>query len=280
MSRLLRANFVRLWKSKVFWLGIAFQLGMGIVALHTQYQEKLEGYQACIDDVIFSSSIFMPVVAAVFVGLFVGTEYSDGTIRNKLIVGHSRMEIYLSNLIVCTIALFLMHLAYIAVMAGAGIPLLRNFDASASELVKIGLISLVTIMALGGLFVMMSMLIHSKSNGSVTAIIVGIVLLMSAMVIMNGLNEPEYWEAYTATFVDESGQAREEHVEKQKNPNYIGGTRRKVYEFLYDFLPGCQMTQISSQSIEHPVRLPLYSASILLVTTACGVFAFRKKNIK
>ena len=35
---------------------------------------------------------------AMFTSLFIGTEYDYGTIRNKIIVGHSRTSIYFSNL--------------------------------------------------------------------------------------------------------------------------------------------------------------------------------------
>ena len=61
----------------------------------------------------------MGLVAAVFISLFVGSEYSDGTIRNKLVVGHSRMRIYLANLIVCSIACVLISLAYAAGIKGS-----------------------------------------------------------------------------------------------------------------------------------------------------------------
>ena len=46
----------------------------------------------------------MGLVAAILTSMFIGSEYSDGTIRNKLVVGHSRMRIYLANLIVCSVA--------------------------------------------------------------------------------------------------------------------------------------------------------------------------------
>jgi hypothetical protein len=61
---------------------------------------------------------------------------------------------------------------------------------------------------------------------------------------------------------------------------YVSGTKRTVYEFLYDFLPGCQMRQIAEQNPENPERLPLYSLLITVVTTACGIFFFRRKDLK
>ena len=42
------------------------------------------------------------IIIAIFTGLFLGVEYSDGAIRNKITIGHKRINIYLSNLIVVT----------------------------------------------------------------------------------------------------------------------------------------------------------------------------------
>ena len=53
----------------------------------------------------------------------------------------------------------------------------------------------------------------------------------------------------------------EENVERQKNPHYLTGIKRDIYEFLNDFLPGSQMLQIAEQEIdvsESGVKLPAY----------------------
>lgn len=70
--------------------------------------------EVVLDGCLFEGLPLMGLVSAIFTSLFIGSEYSDGTIRNKLVVGHSRMRIYLANLIVCSIASILISLAYTA----------------------------------------------------------------------------------------------------------------------------------------------------------------------
>lgn len=282
MSKLLRANFVRLWKSKIFWIGILFMSAMGMSAVGSNYMELTmrEGYRPNIDHVLFSGCIAMPLVAAVFTGLFIGTEYSDGTIRNKLIVGHARSAVYFANFIVALSAIIMMHLAYIMVIVLIGFPIIGNIEQTVETLLILFLISIVTLTAIAALLVLISMLIHNKANGSVVGIIVSIVLILSAMYIFARLNEPEYYEEYNITFTDDSGEVHEEHSEKQINHYYLRGTKRKVYEFLYDFLPGCQMYQIAEQEVSDYTRLVLYSLSIIVVVSAGGVICFRRQDLK
>lgn len=286
MSKLLRADFARLWKSRIFWIGIAYTFAIGVAAAVMPYHDSLilPSYHPSFDNFLFTNCMFMPIVSAVFVGLFVGTDYSNGTIRNKLVVGHTRVAVYFSNLIVCVVAIIIMHLTNILMVIIIGAPLVGNREMPVDYLITLGLISIVTVIALSAIFLVMSMLINSKANASVGAIILSIILLMAGATIESRLSQPEYYDAYDV-FYDESG---EEHIyttgEKEKNPNYLTGMKREVYTFLYDFLPGCQMVQIGrqEQALEEPEKimlLPIYSLSIAVVITACGVFFFRRKNL-
>lgn len=38
------------------------------------------------------------------------------------------------------------------------------------------------------------------------------------MIIDSRLKEPEYFDSYSVSYTDNSGKTREEHVEKEKNP--------------------------------------------------------------
>lgn len=282
MNKLLRANFAALWKSKIFWLGVLFSTGMGVLASLSKYREMISipGRHPHIDHILFSNCLFIPIVAAAFMGLFLGTDYSDGTIRNKLVVGRTRTEVYLSNLIVCTAAIFLIHLANTVTIAAIGFPLVGNVESPVADLVKLSLVSLVTLIALTSVYLLMGMLIHNKAAYCVAALLLSMFFLMSAMIINNKLTQEEYYEAYSFTYTDASGVTHEEHEKRRPNPEYLTGSKRQAYEFLYDFLPGCQMLQIARQELERPERLPPYSFILFGATTGAGLFFFRKKNIK
>ena len=46
-----------------------------------------------LDHFYFAGMPFIGIFIAAFIGLLLGTEYSDGTMRNKLIVGHTRTNV-------------------------------------------------------------------------------------------------------------------------------------------------------------------------------------------
>ena len=56
--------------------------------------------------------------------------------------------------------------------------------------------------------------------------------------------------------------------------------KRKVYEFINDFLPGGQSVQTANMSTKHPEIFILYSSVILVVTTSAGALIFRKEDLK
>jgi hypothetical protein len=61
------------------------------------------------------------VILAISIARFIGTDYDDGTIRNKFIIGYTRSEIYAANLLTCCICSTLLFVSW-AVGGLAGIP--------------------------------------------------------------------------------------------------------------------------------------------------------------
>ena len=218
--------------------------------------------------------MFMGILTAVFCSLFIGTEYSDGTIRNKLIVGHSRKSIYLSNLILCTAAGAAISISYMTACLIAGLPLIGSFQMGTKAAVILMLCSIVITTTYTALFTLASMLIHNKAILSIVTVISAFMLLMTASYIYASLSQPEM---YTDYIMNESGEVTQS--EPVPNTHYVRGAKREVYEFLMEFLPSGQDLMIISA--EAPIeRMVIYDLCIITASTGLGLWGFLKKDIK
>lgn len=277
MSKLLSANFARLWKNKVFWLGMIFMFGLGIMLVCSQYWHLQKyGIEPVLDSTLRTYAIFIGTAAAVVCGLFLGTEYSEGTMRNKLIVGHTRSAIYFANLIVCTAAALLMCAAYFVAVCALGIPLLGGFQGAARDIfLQLG-VGLAMVIATTALLTPIGTLCQSKAGASVLCILLILVLLFAASYISNRLTAPEMDTEYA---LNEAGEVVA--MPPEPNPQYLRGNARLVYEFLLDFLPTGQAVQIAMLGgVAHTWQAALYSLAIVLASTLVGLVIFRKKDIK
>lgn len=287
MSKLLRGDFIRLFKSKIFWLGFIFMAGLGSFASWTKWRDSLDypDYYNPPDGILLAGAMYIGIIIAVVIGVFIGSDYSYGTIRNKHIMGHSRVAMYLSNLIICVTATEIMHIAYMAVIIGASaIGITQEFEMSAENIAKIILISMFSVASLTSVVVLLCMLVQSRTAGSVSVIILSLLLVMTANTIYYRLLQKEYTEPYSFTVTNEYGEEIEIHEESVKNPKYLTGTERKIYLFFNDLFPNNQIMQLSYDDglSNHTTTLPLplYSLSLIAVTTSAGVLLFRRKDLK
>lgn len=287
MSKLLKADFIRLFKSFIFKLVMVFSIGLGIFFVMMRYIDvrknsevyaDLDEIYSSVDGLIFIGALYIIFAAAVLVGLFIGTEYSDGTIRNKIIISHSKTEIYISNLITCAAANVMAHLAYIATALIFGTILLEPSVLSAGKICMLSLLGCMAMIALTAILLLFSMLIQSKAVASVTALIFLIISFCATLTISNKLTQPEYYEGGYAVIDQETGEVFE--VEKEKNPNYLTGTKRKVYEVLNDVIPSSQLYQIAMEDLSNMGKMVGYSAIIFVASTAAGILVFRRKDLK
>lgn len=286
MSRLLRANFARLFKSGIFWLCMAFSAGFSAFMVLMRYLDvkknadeyaQLGESYANADGLIFTGGFYMIFAFAVFVGLFVGTEYSDGTMRNKLVIGHPRGAVYLANLAACTAADVMMYLSSAALTLLFGEIFINGTTLTAEELLKFALAGTAAVIALTALLVMFSMLIRSKAAGAVTALILTIILIFAALFLESRLNQPEYTGGFS--YIDEES-GTEVEVPYEKNSMYVTGAKRRAYEFLDDFLPVSQLYGIVKNEDDGLGVHAAYDAVILILATGAGMIVFRRSDLK
>lgn len=281
MSKLLSAGFSRLWKNKVFWGGLLLMSGILVFVLTANYRDMMHyseearaGY--ILDTFLPGCFMFIGCYTAVFAALFLGTEYSDGTIRNKLVVGQSRVSVYLSGLILCIVSSLLVCAAATLVTFIAGIPLF-GFPLYPSVMLQKFCIGILMVTAFSGIFTLLSMLIHNKSISSVVCIMGFFALLFLSIYIMQRLEAPEFIESNFIMSLD--GEIVQ--GEPCPNPSYLRGTTRAVYGFFADFLPTSQSFRIAQTgALPQPWRFCVYSALITVASTLAGILLFRKKDLK
>lgn len=283
MTKLLHAGFYRLKKNKVLGGCLLAIITYELFVLLSQYHSMIkEGYEYTLDPLYFNFLALIGILSSILVSLFIGTDYHDGTIRNKLICGASRSSVYLSNFILmASCGIFLVLMGY-AVALGLGLPLFGSFEMPVSAVLALSLISILFTLAYVSIFHMVSMTSSSKTTSAVCCILLAFALFFIAIVLFNSLAQPEYIEQLSASSM-EAGQvvATEEAVlETVKNPAYLTGTKREIYQNIMDFLPSGQTIQLLNGHDIHIFRAILYSVLIIVGTNMIGLRIFKKKDIK
>lgn len=277
MRNLLSAGFHRLWRNKVFWAGMAAMLAFSVLIALTGANDaaamRAAGVVRTLDDYYFQLAPVIGIFCAVFTGLFIGTEYSEGTMRNKIIAGRTRAEVYLSNFIVC-LAAGECYIAAWLIGGLAGIPLIGAWAIGVQGLLLYILIALLFTAALAGIFTLLCMLCSNKAIAVVIAMLLALGLLIAASIVYGILSEPEYLSGLMMT-VDGMQLA-----EPTPNPDYVSGMRREIYQFIMHCLPTGQGILMANYEIIHPLLSILASAAITLAATLAGLFAFRRKNLR
>ena len=279
MSRLLCADFAKLKKNRFFWPCIIGMVGFGLFMKIMEYitMQQYSDEAPPLDSMLSVYSMVIGFLTAAFVSLFVGTEYSDGTIRNKIIIGHSRAAIYFSNLITCSAAGFFMCLAYLLPALAAGIPLCGIKTADFRYLAGMILCSFIMTLAFTSLCTLVGMLCQNKAMTAVITILSVCLLFAASVYISAKLNEPETYPEISA-FADDGSVIDARDV---PNPGYVRGTQRQIYEFLDEFLPTGQSVILTrGDKGASFLLMSAYSAGITAVAAGMGIFIFRKRDIK
>ena len=274
INLLLRANFYRLWRSASFWVAVSVMFGVGVFELAVGVHAQRQGAPVPLDNRYMLFVLMSGVVLSAFCSLFVGAEYSDGAIRNKIAVGHSRANLYLANLATCSVAGVLVCLGYILPMTAAGIPLMGGFTLPPASVLWFTLCAFLMTASLCAVFTMAALLNQNKAVVAIVCIFLAYFLLFLGIYLNSRLTEQA---VIPARAYIENGQILMR--EAMPNPAYVQGLKRTIFEALYD-LPGCQAVQLIAAAETRPIRLPLVSFCAAAVSTAAGLALFRRKDLK
>lgn len=275
MIRLIKADLARMFKTRSFW--ICGGLTAGLVFLNFLFDCKVNVEAARhLGAMMFDHGANIMLFAAIFAALFLGTDYSNGTIRNKMSAGHGRCSIYFSNLITSSIGGVIYTLAGWVVILLSGLCFSGKLGMEANDLALRIVISLLAVISACALFTLAGMLISVKSS-AVVVIIVGVfVLIIGASILLQLLQAPEYFTGGVQITADGVMQP----MEPEFNPYYVRGAMRVFLQALCDVLPSGQAMQLQLSELHDPGLMPLYSIGLTAVVSAVGAVVFRRKDLK
>lgn len=291
MSNLLGAGVSRLRRDKMFWCLAALMAASAVMLCIGQYADiaryrawteampEEESFAYGLREALDLGSMFFQWAGvigqalAVLAGVYIGTEYSDGTIRNKILAGHKRSTIYLSNFWLCVLGGALLAAAFMGAALLAGLPFF-GWEMGAMETAMMLFNSFMVMTALAAICNLVSMLVPNRTYGLVVNLFVITVLCFAGIIVMNMLSAPEF---INGTALADDGTVI---AQRMPNPRYLDENTRRLFRFLLDVLPSGQGYQLASRQAWRLETMWLYSAIITLAVNGIGCSAFRKKDLK
>ncbi len=278
MNKLMRAGLFRLRRDRVFWLclGAMVVVAAGQMTMGVQQSRVMaaEGYTVMLAGSFFPLVQAVMVCISVFTGLYLGTDHSEGALRNRLMVGHSRGRIYLAGLGTAMTGTLCFMAAW---FLGGGLPALFHRDLWRMGAGQTGLYILVALfsaLALTSILTLVGMLAEKKSTAAVVSILLALGLVLASTWLYSRLLEPEM---ESGLIITAGGM---EWGDPTPNPRYVSGALRQVFQGLLNLLPTGQAVLLADMTVDRPLWNLFASAAVILTATLGGMAAFRRKDLK
>ncbi len=277
MNRLLKVTGKRMLKDKILIIALLATLGISLAISLTNapvmYGWMKAGDEVCLEQCFYNFAPLLGIIYASFVSLFVGVEYSDGTLRNKLIAGHSRTSVFLSLFAVSFAGCLLITAAWL-IGSLPGIYWFGGFGFGWNGFAINLAVMICVALSFTAIFTTMAMLIPNKALSAVISLVLWFVMLFIGSIIVNVLAAPEMiYDVVQQGDVWVNG-------DLIPNPDYLGGAKRKVFEFISYIMPTCPTINLETYEFKKSILGIIGSIGVTLVSLVCGCIVFRKKDLK
>ena len=277
MTNLLKANFYKMKKNKFIWIASILSV---IVATY-YIRDNYNVYHDFLSIVNINSLMFnyLPVyiiVSSILISTLLGFDYSNGSIKNKIIVGHSRLKIYISNLISTYLIILTIYLIYVLIICLSGIFLFKNLTFNFEFLLNI-IILLLIILSYTSISVFITMTINNDIVSPVLNVLNSFILIIISFILLSVLSEPKYLHSDNGIYINDAGI----EVIDTENPMYIKGSKRTIYEIIVNILPTGEAFQKSrNRDIDtNSYSILCYSLCFIIITNTSGIFLFYNKEL-
>ena len=270
MIKLLKAGFFRLKKDVIFWLFIFLTIGMAGFTLF----RYLSNEGVYLDKILNEFIMYIGLFIAIFVSIFVGKEYGQGIIRNKIIVGHSRISIFLSNLIISIVVSLLCELIYLIIFFLIGTPLFGQMQMSFSQFAIVLLNTALVIISFCSIYNFITMICSEITISISICIILFVAMFVAQAALGFTANSRKYIEH---AFWDNGNKYI---ISQEPDPNYPGDEKVKQARTLYLSIPQGQAMKIGGNDLTYSAQMAISSIILIGVVNIVGVCIFSKKELK
>ncbi len=278
MTKLFSANLARLRRDILFIFCTASMFIFGIVSTVIVNRENDALLHNDTADNVFGGYIMPVCILLAFICCdFFGVEFK-GTIRNKLNVGYTRVQVYAAQYLSCLAAGAILSIAFLLPAVILGEILLGGFKTSLSALFSYFICGTALTAACVSLYCLLMAIAARKSSGTALTVFIMLLTMWAGRQVEIFLNLP----AKTHHPIEENGEITFAYID---NPRYPTGIKRTILEYVYDILPSTQSLQIkyfpqNSVPMGHALRLALFSVIIALIAFVLGAKIFEKKDLK
>jgi len=258
MRRLLRADLYRLYHSKKIWIALLAMFAAAGMMITMQYTAM--DYEVPLSRVLFLPMTFYGLVLAALIGFFAGEDFSEGTVRNKIVAGNKRSYIYGSQMIGTWSVSLLLYFVTTALTVSVGLPLFAH-DVGAKEIMTYLGLGALTVLAMGSVFYLVVMCIGNRS------IAVTVCMAMAFLMLFLCLHTNQIL-------------AQQPYKDGVVNLHYVSGIKRMCYELLHDINPMGQVAQLSEMKCINAARWIVVDVVLVSGAVVLGNVAFQRKDIR
>ncbi len=273
MRNLLHANLRRMVRSKAFLFAVLAELAYTAFVVLVCWDHYAAGTAKYTLESVLTAGYglmgYLPIptlIVAPLLSVHLGADYSDNTLRNKLIVGHTRTEVYLADLLSCVLTAVTLDVLYLAL---AGILCIYPVLGMSGVLLRVSPGQMlawvaVALLARAAYAALVKLLVTALGNRTAASIAALLLVVGATLLCASAFSEIAHIER---------GLAGAYPVENAE-------ARLAFWHTLMDVLPTGQYIQVSRLDTPNLSQMPLLSLAVIAASTCAGLLLFRRKDLK
>ena len=215
-------------------------LMLTLLGFVTGILNKGNSYPSC--EGIFEWTMVLTLLISALGGLYISRDYTQNTIRNKIIVGHTRFGIYLSKQIAITSMYLACALLFMASTIISNFMFVGTTNLNKEALWTGILVSIFVVIVLSTLTTFIAMSIKKETGGLMPLLVMFVMMMLSAWI-----------------------------------PEFVKG---KAIDIANDIIPTSQMMLLNIQTVDsHPIIHILYSLLLSFVFFISGLAIFKNSDL-